>query len=143
MAATRPHSDSLTATVTGTGAHRTLHYVIGSPRVKQVTFLERGPAAYHQIGVAHGERGTIRFSPVAGPGRVRQIVAQTVLNGVPAADLVVAPVPRRSAAAGLPTQRTQCGPPWHDTRSSSPGDRSPARTGTASWSPNARPPSGC
>lgn len=110
MAATRPHSDVLTTTVTGTGAHRTLHYVIGSPAGKQVAFLERGPAAYHQIGVAHGGRGTIRFTPVAGPGAVRQIVAQTVLNGVPAPDLVVArfrvAAPRRvSRPRGLKVAR--------------------------------------
>jgi hypothetical protein len=88
VAATRPGSRTIKASVTGSGPRRTLHYLIGSPVGQLVTFFERGPSVFTRIGSARGGRGVIRFAPAAGPGGVRQIVAQIQVDGVPAPDRV-------------------------------------------------------
>ena len=65
-----------------------------------VTFSERGPSAGGTIGVAHGARGTLRFTPAAGRAERREIVAGVEQDGALRARLVVGHY--RSAAAHEP-----------------------------------------
>ena len=88
VAATRPGSHTIKASVTGNGPRRTLRYLIGSPVGQRVTFFERGRSVFRRIGNARAGRGVIRFAPAPGPGGVRQIVAQIQVDGVPAPDRV-------------------------------------------------------
>ncbi|MET0601546.1 MAG: LamG domain-containing protein [Baekduia sp.] len=57
---------------------------------KQVTFVEAANAVSHTIKTVKGGKGSIRFTPQAGPGGKRTVVAQTVLAGQPAPDQDVA-----------------------------------------------------
>ena len=83
-----PH---ITASVTGRGAHRLLHYRIGAQPGLGVRFAEV---------VAHGRRpinsrfitrsrGTIRFTPALGRGTRWALIAQTSRDGVPGASYTV------------------------------------------------------
>ena len=86
VAATRPGSHTIRASVTGNGPRRILRYRIGSPVGERVTFFERGRSVFRRIGNARAGRGVIPFAPAPGPGGVRQIVAQIQVDGVPAPD---------------------------------------------------------
>jgi hypothetical protein len=89
IAATRPGSREIKATLTGSGSRRTLHYVIGSPAGWRVVFFERAGTTFRRLGTAHGSRGLIHFTPAPGRGGVRKIVAQLQVDGVPAPDRIV------------------------------------------------------
>jgi hypothetical protein len=86
---TRPDG-AFKASVTGSGSKRVLHYDVGAPGSKKVTFFERGGATFRQLGKATGGKGTIRFSPGVGPAGKRKIVAQTEVDGVAIPDRVLA-----------------------------------------------------
>ncbi len=57
---------------------------------KQVTFVETANAVSHTIKTVKGGKGSIRFTPQAGLGGKRTVVAHTVLAGKPAPDQDVA-----------------------------------------------------
>jgi hypothetical protein len=57
---------------------------------RQVTFVERAKAIDHTIKVVTGGKGSIRFTPQAGVGGKRTIVARVTLAGQPAPDQDVA-----------------------------------------------------
>ena len=57
---------------------------------KRVTFVETANAVSHTIKTVNGGKGSIRFTPQAGLGGKRTVVAQTVLDGKPVPDQDVA-----------------------------------------------------
>ncbi|MES1193922.1 MAG: hypothetical protein ABUM26_06315, partial [Solirubrobacterales bacterium] len=57
---------------------------------KQVTFVETANGVVRTIKTVNGGKGAIRFTPQAGPGGKRTVVARTVLDGKPAPDQDVA-----------------------------------------------------
>jgi hypothetical protein len=89
----------ITATVTGAGLDRTLHYHVAPEPGQHVSFVERGPATWRVIGQAKGASGQLRFTPAAGPAGGRQIVALVDHNGLAARELAVT---RFDAAAPRP-----------------------------------------
>ena len=90
LALTRPGGTELKARVTRSGRARVLYYRVGNLVGRKVTFFERGTSTYRLLGSAAASKGTIRFTPGAGPGGRREIVARSIVEGVPAADQVVA-----------------------------------------------------
>jgi PKD repeat protein len=78
------------ATVSGTGATRTLHYAVRPQTGMTVAFAEEGRDAYHVIGAAMRAAGTLRFTPSFGRTGGRRIVAVISRGGVPQRDLKVA-----------------------------------------------------
>jgi plastocyanin len=78
------------ARVTGRGHRRAVTYRIEQVRGQKVTFMERGPSAGDVIGVARGERGTLRFTPADGRAERREIVAIVEQNGRLRDELIVA-----------------------------------------------------
>ena len=71
--------------VTGRGHTRTLVYTFAKQRglLQRVVFSERGKQVAHVIGHTTRARGRIRFTPQAGPGGTRKIVAQLYNEGLP------------------------------------------------------------
>jgi hypothetical protein len=57
---------------------------------KQVTFVETANGVARTIKTVKGGKGAIRFTPQAGPGGKRTVVARTVLDGKPVPDQDVA-----------------------------------------------------
>jgi hypothetical protein len=57
---------------------------------KQVTFVETANAVSHTIKTVKSGKGAIRFTPQAGLGGKRTVVARTVFDGKPAPDQDVA-----------------------------------------------------
>jgi Concanavalin A-like lectin/glucanases superfamily len=92
------------ASVTGRGARRTLSYRLAAAPGRVVTFVERGAAAYRTLGVARGSHGRIAFSPAAGPGGRREILALISQGGAPAGQTVVGSY-RAPAQTRLPAPR--------------------------------------
>jgi hypothetical protein len=66
---TRPGGTQLTASVSGRGLTRTLHYALGSLTGRAVSFFERGGATFHLIGAATAASGALSFTPAAAGGR--------------------------------------------------------------------------
>jgi hypothetical protein len=79
----------ISATVSGKGRERTLHYRVRPRSGQQVTFVEHSRDVDHVIGTATGKTGTIRFTPADGPAGKRAIVARIRLDGVPIQNLTV------------------------------------------------------
>jgi hypothetical protein len=67
-----------------------LSYRVTPAPGQRVTFVERSTKVAHQIGVARGRRGTLRFVPAAGPAGTRKIVAQVSQRGLPRMERIVA-----------------------------------------------------
>ena len=92
LAETRPGYDThFTARVAGRGTHLTLHYDARKRGGgQQVTFYEDGKNVMHALGSSSGGRGTLRFTPAAGAGGIRTIVARATVDGSPIRDQVIA-----------------------------------------------------
>jgi hypothetical protein len=92
-------SPRISAHVAGAGSTRTLVYAVANAAGATVTFAERGGGAYRVLGTANAAKGSLRFTPVPGPGGKREIVAELARNGAPLRNVVVAsyaaPVPAR------------------------------------------------
>jgi hypothetical protein len=91
-------SPSVKASVGGKGRRRVLAYQVGLIPGQTVSFAERAGKVAREIGTARGARGTLRFSPGAGPAGSRTIVATVSQYGLPRRQLTVA---RYSAPAAL------------------------------------------
>jgi hypothetical protein len=75
----------------GHGTHLTLHYDARKRGGgQQVTFYEDGKSVMHTLGRSSGGRGTLHFTPAAGAGGVRTIVARATVDGSPIRDQVLA-----------------------------------------------------
>jgi hypothetical protein len=74
---------SVSATVSGQGSRRELHYKVGDATGLKVEFIERSAHVDHVIGITTGNKGTISFVPAPGPAGTRQIIAQLTQSGVP------------------------------------------------------------
>jgi hypothetical protein len=75
--------------VTGGARNLTLVYNVRPRPSQTVTFVERGHGVNHALGVSHGGRGTIPFTPGMGPAGRREIIAQVTLDGIPDANIDV------------------------------------------------------
>jgi hypothetical protein len=67
-----------------------LRYTVTTRPGQVVRFLERGPSAAGEIGVARGARGTLKFTPAAGRAERRDIVALVEQDGALRDRVVVA-----------------------------------------------------
>ncbi len=109
LASTRDNADRVTATVRRKGAKQALRYRGGGAAGERTVLFERGAGIYRQLGVASKARGTIRFRPAAGPAGKRDILAQTVIDGVQTPPRVIgtftAPAPQRTGRPGKATAR--------------------------------------
>jgi hypothetical protein len=76
-------SPTVSGHVSGSGAHRTIHYRARIPANVTITFAEQGARLFHVIGHAHGGSGTIRFAPRPLPAGRRTVVALVSNGGVP------------------------------------------------------------
>ena len=103
----------VTAKVTrGAGRKRVLTYKIAPLKGQTVAFAEQGKRG---LGAAIGDvkaqtKGTLTFTPTAGPGGPRTIIAQVAQRGIPRKTLVVAryvaPAPPRPAKPRLKARRS-------------------------------------
>ncbi|MEA2470763.1 MAG: hypothetical protein QOE38_1762 [Thermoleophilaceae bacterium] len=86
--------------VGGKGRKRFLSYRASTGNGLKTTFFEQGPMGAHQLGVAKGKRGNIKFAPATGPRGKRTIEAVVERNGIPrlrkAITTYVAPGPVRA-----------------------------------------------
>jgi hypothetical protein len=89
---------AVSARVSGKGRRRVLTYEVGEIPGQTVAFTERAGKVARAIGTARAARGTLRFSPGAGPAGSRTIVATVSQYGLPRKQLTVA---RYSAPAAL------------------------------------------
>ncbi|HTP19403.1 MAG TPA: Ig-like domain-containing protein [Solirubrobacteraceae bacterium] len=91
-----PHVE---AKISGHGQSRMLSYHLTPAPSRTITFVERGVRTYHILGVAHGSRGHIGFTPAPGRAGRRQIVAVVTSHGIQSQSLIVtrytAPGPQR------------------------------------------------
>lgn len=90
----------VTGKVTRHGARASLRYRITGGTGDSVRFVELG-AAVHQIGVARGRRGTLRFAPAAGAGR-RRVVAIVERSGATIAQRTIASYRAPAGGPGRP-----------------------------------------
>jgi hypothetical protein len=103
----------VTAKVTrGVGRKRVLTYKITPLKGQTVAFAEQGKRG---LGAAIGDvkaqtKGTLTFTPTAGPGGPRTIIAQVAQRGIPRKTLIVAryvaPAPPRPAKPRLKVRRS-------------------------------------
>lgn len=98
-AATGLPKASVHARVGGKAYKRTLSYRLTPIRGQRVTFTEESGSVARRLGVAHGARGTLRFTPADGKAGRRTIYALVEQGGLPRAKLKIAtyraPAPRR------------------------------------------------
>ena len=80
----------VSARVAGGGATRRLTYSVANRPGLSVSFAERAQRVYHLLGKATRARGTLRFTPAAGPAGKRTIEAIVAENGVPRETVAVA-----------------------------------------------------
>jgi hypothetical protein len=92
LLATKPGYDShFTGNVTGHDSRLTLHYDARKRGGgQQVTFYEDGKNVMHELGRSGGGRGTLHFTPAAGAGGTRTIVARATVDGSPIHDQTIA-----------------------------------------------------
>jgi hypothetical protein len=90
LAATRLQDEHVRVTLAAKDSARLIRYDVARVPGRRVTFFERGGSSYQRLGSVAGGRGTLRFSPAAGSGGRREILARVELDGVPAPDHVVA-----------------------------------------------------
>ncbi len=92
-----------TATVSGHGAKRTLTYTVKAGPNVTVGFAEQTATLYHFLGHAKGSAGHLTFTPAAGKGGKRSIVAVIdnggLPNGRPVVASYVAPGPQKPGKA--------------------------------------------
>lgn len=88
------------ARVHGRGARRTLRYQVRVAPGETVRFEQQGPDGSAPIGRARASRGTLRFRPLPGRARRRDVVAFVEDGGIPRRRLRVA-----SFQAGRPRSR--------------------------------------
>jgi hypothetical protein len=69
--------------VGGKGRKRLFSYRASTGQGLKTTFFEQGPMGARKLGVAKGKRGTIHFSPAAGPRGKRTIEAVVERGGIP------------------------------------------------------------
>jgi len=81
VAENRP-APKLSARVLGRGHSRRLRYRVEPAAGQRVRFVEQGARTYHELGVAKGATGTIRFAPAPGGRGRRKIVAYIDQDGV-------------------------------------------------------------
>lgn len=98
----------VSATVSGTGATRTISYRIKPIDGQVVTFSEVGDDAFRELGTAKGTSGTLEFTPQDGADRSRKIYAVVTQGGMVRDRIEVAsytapkparPAPPRAAVA--------------------------------------------
>jgi hypothetical protein len=88
---TRPGYDTnFSASVTGKGALRTLHYDARKNAGQKVTFVERGGIETKILRTVKGGRGSFRFRPAVGGSTARRIVALATIDGAPIPEQVLA-----------------------------------------------------
>jgi hypothetical protein len=97
---------SVSGRIGGSGSHRVLRYSVRRRPGQLVTFLEGS----HKLATVAGGKGSIRFTPGAGPLGTRTVVAQVTLAGLPNANVTVARftvrrLPRLGRAGRLRVQR--------------------------------------
>lgn len=78
----------VSATVTGTGANRTLHWDLTTLPGQSVTFVEQGPETSAVITSTSAATGQVPFTPADGPAGTRDIVALIEQDGVPRGEVV-------------------------------------------------------
>ena len=79
---------SVSASVTGTGRRRTLHWRVKPIRGQRVRFVESGRGVRNVIATTRTRRGKARFRPADGPGGRRRIQALVEQNRLPRTSLV-------------------------------------------------------
>lgn len=79
----------VSASVTGSGAARTLNWSLTPLPGQVVTFVEKGPGAAAVIATTSNASGQIAFTPADGPAGPRQIVAVVQQDGVPRDEITV------------------------------------------------------
>jgi Tol biopolymer transport system component len=79
----------VSATVTGAGTNRTLAWSLTPVAGQVVRFVENGANSSQVLATASGS-GSVGFSPAAGAGGTRTIVAEVSQDGVPRASIDVA-----------------------------------------------------
>ena len=104
----------LKARVSGAGQRRVLHYKLAQADGRAVKFVERGPGLSRVLGSAKGARGTIRFTPAAGPRGPRTIVALVEEAGAPSSEVKATsytasatPLPGRPRSVGRSSPRRE------------------------------------
>lgn len=83
--------------VTRTRGRFVLHADVAAAAGQTVRFVERGAGVSQVLGVVRGGHAALRFTPVAAPGRAREVVAMVLQDGRPRAEVRVA----RFTAPGL------------------------------------------
>ena len=73
----------VSASVSGTGAARTLTYAVKPIPGQEVDFVEYGDGVKRTIVTTKDARGTVRFAPRPGPDLTRRIVAIVKQGGLP------------------------------------------------------------
>jgi hypothetical protein len=81
---------TVSAHVAGRGARRTLTWKLSPRPGQRVTFAEEGGDSAAVIKKTSAARGRVRFTPAAGNGRARRIVATVEQSGAPRDTLTVA-----------------------------------------------------
>jgi hypothetical protein len=81
---------SASATLTGSGNRRVLHYHAKLPPNVTISFAEQTGRLFHVIGKATGASGSIPFTPALGAAGRRSIVALIDNDGLPLSRKVVA-----------------------------------------------------
>lgn len=79
----------ITATVTGSGASRTLSWNLTPLAGQTVTFAERGADSTATITTTSAATGQVVFTPAAGAAGTREIVAVVEQDGMPRDEIVV------------------------------------------------------
>lgn len=102
---------SVRGRVGGKGHRRVLSWRLRAIPGQRVTFIERSGSVARRLGVAHGARGRLRFTPGDGAAGRRTVYALVEQRGRPRARLkvttYVAPAPARPATPkGLAVTRT-------------------------------------
>jgi hypothetical protein len=90
------------ASVTGSGARRTLRWTVERVPGQLVQFVEQGARTYRVLGPAASGNGSLAFTPGEGDGGTRRVVALVIRDGVVTSRLPVAtfraPPPARPGA---------------------------------------------
>ncbi len=97
-------SPSIEGRVTGSGADRVLHYeIVGVAADTKAEFVEDGNNGGKLLGFAHGNAGTLKFTPSDATGRARTIIAElTGADGSPQPTIKVTSYRGSPPAPGRP-----------------------------------------
>jgi hypothetical protein len=102
------------ASVSGTGATRTIAYDVKQIAGQAVSFVEQGDDTHRTVGVAGGAHGSITFTPQDGNDTSRQLIAIVTQNGIdrahiPLTAFVAPPLSRPAAPTRLRARRAAHG----------------------------------